>query len=308
MDLSPRRQAAFQHLASLVQVSSLVPISTIRQGFHYRGELIHLVNPRKGIHKPRQMDHILSIMTLIPQSTKLMTYDDQATMLRAIRDGHKSLRYAFMGKDPGAFENRQLRGAFEREVPIIYFLGVQPGLVRPIVPTFVVDWDQDRLEVQIEFGANIRLDSGNSPSEIPCRKPNNIEYAHRLHEVREEILSLGFKNEVFEAYGGRCTLCGLSEPRLLGATYILRDIVCGLHTVTNGLLLCNIHRAAFDGNIIGIDTHYRLHSNHVDTIGHKTLIDLKSLHGKSITLPSDTSNWPDRNRLRERFNRFELLK
>lgn len=308
MDLSSRRQAAFQHIASLIQVSSPVHISTIRQGFHYRGELIHLVNPRKGIHKPRQMNHLLSIMTLIPQSTKLMRYDDQATMLRDIRDGQKCLRYSFMGRDPGAFENRQLRYAFEKEVPIIYFLGVQPGLVRPIIPTFVVGWSQERLEVQIQFGANIRLARDNSHPDIACRKPNNIEYAHRLHEVRDEILSLGFRDDVFEAYGGRCALCGLSEPRLLDVTYILRDIECGLYTVTNGLLLYNIHRAAFDCDLVGIDTQYRLHSNHVDTLGHKTLIDLKSLHGKRIKLPDDTNKCPDRNRLRERFNRFALLK
>ena len=308
MDLSPRRQAAFQHIASLVQVSSLVHISTIRQGFQYRGELIHLVNPRKGIHKPRQMNHILSIMTLIPLTTKLIRYDDQATMVRDIRDGHKNLRYSFMGTDPGAFENRQLRGAFEKEVPIIYFLGVQPGLVRPIIPTFVVGWDQDKLEAQIEFGANIRLGKGNSHSDIACRKPNDVEYAHRLHEVRDEILSLGFRDDVLEAYGGRCALCGLSEPRLLDATYILRDVECGLYAVTNGVLLCNIHSAAFDGDLIGIDTQYRLHSLHVDTKGHKTLMDLKRLHGESIRLPNDTNKYPDRNRLRERFNRFTLLK
>jgi len=39
-----------------------------------------------------------------------------------------------MGTDPNAADNRWLREAMENRIPIIYFLGVAPGLYQAIVP------------------------------------------------------------------------------------------------------------------------------------------------------------------------------
>jgi putative restriction endonuclease len=58
-----------------------------------------------------------------------------------IFDGHEKLNYASMGTVPAAPDNVWLRDAAERQIPLIYFLGVWPGRYQAIIPTFVVDWD-----------------------------------------------------------------------------------------------------------------------------------------------------------------------
>ena len=284
MVLSLYRQAAFTYVDSLIQPAELIDIAILRRGFSYSGQHIHLINPRKGIHKPRQMNHVLSIMTLIPRSTTLARYDDQLRMLTDIRAGRNELYYSFMGQNPDAFENLALRRAFAKEIPLIYFLGIRPGQVLPIAPVFVVGWDRHTLEAQIEFGPKIRLGKGGSPSTIRCRRPISVEYEQRLYEVRMAISRQFFRDEVFASYNGRCALCGLPERRLLSAAAISPKIDHDSFIVTNGLLLCHNHHAAFNSGLIAIDSDYRLHSNHLDTKGHKTLEGLKKLHGKHIKL------------------------
>jgi hypothetical protein len=57
-----------------------------------------------------------------------------------------------MGTDPTSGDNRWLREAMERPIPVIYFLGVSPGRYQPIIPTFIVGWHPERLRVQLAFG------------------------------------------------------------------------------------------------------------------------------------------------------------
>jgi putative restriction endonuclease len=86
-----------------------------------------LVNPQRGIFKPRDFPFLLCIRTVIPRAGARLWYDDQTQAHRQIYEGDEILDYAFMGKDPGAPENQWLREAYERQVPVIYFLGVSPG-------------------------------------------------------------------------------------------------------------------------------------------------------------------------------------
>ena len=43
----------------------------------------------------------------------------------------------------------------EQQIPIIYFLGTSPGRYQPIIPTFIVGWDSERLRVQLAFGGHL---------------------------------------------------------------------------------------------------------------------------------------------------------
>ena len=63
------------------------------------------------------------------------------------------------------------------------------------------------------------------------------------------------------AYGNRCVISGLPEPRLLDAAHIVADTdeTLGQPIVTNGLPLSKLHHAAFDANLIGIDPDFRIH-------------------------------------------------
>ena len=116
------------------------------------GERWPLVNPQRGIFKPRGMPFLLSIRTVFPRNGGRVWYDDQRHVHRQIFAGDEELDYAFMGTDPSAAENVWLWQAAERQIPFIYLLGVSPGRYQAIVPTFVVDWDPRRLSVPIAFG------------------------------------------------------------------------------------------------------------------------------------------------------------
>ena len=42
------------------------------------------------------------------------------------------------GEKSDAADNRWLREAFDNRVPVIYFLGVAPGLYQAIIPTYIL--------------------------------------------------------------------------------------------------------------------------------------------------------------------------
>jgi predicted restriction endonuclease len=69
----------------------------------------------------------------------------------------------------------------------------------------------------------------------------------RRYALREE----SFRDAVLSAYGGRCAISHLPEPRLLDAAHIVKDAdeQLGQPIVTNGLPLTKIHHAAFDAHL-----------------------------------------------------------
>jgi putative restriction endonuclease len=134
-------QAAFDHIRALQARDLVLDHETIKQGFVFDGERWPLWNPQRGIFKPRGLPFLLSIRTVYPRKGARIWYDDQRRVHGQIFAGEEVLDYAFMGSDPSAPDNVWLREAAERQVPIIYFLGVAPGRYQAILPTFVVEWD-----------------------------------------------------------------------------------------------------------------------------------------------------------------------
>jgi len=62
------RQAAFSHLDRLSTLrGGVLDSADLALGFEFRGQRIPLINPQRGIFKPRQMAHLLSIKTVIPR-------------------------------------------------------------------------------------------------------------------------------------------------------------------------------------------------------------------------------------------------
>jgi putative restriction endonuclease len=43
--------------------------------------------------------------------------------------------------------------AMENRIPVIYFLGLAPGLYEAIVPAYLVCWDARALKARVAFGA-----------------------------------------------------------------------------------------------------------------------------------------------------------
>jgi putative restriction endonuclease len=87
-----------------------------------------------------------------PRQGGRVWYEDQREAHQQIYPGDDVVEYAFMGTDPDAPDNRWLRDAMKRQIPVIYFLGTSPGRYQPIIPTFIVGWHPERLRVQLAFG------------------------------------------------------------------------------------------------------------------------------------------------------------
>ncbi len=298
------RQSAIDHVRRLAGSGEPLTSEQLAAGFFHNGERIPLVNPQRGIFKPRQMKFLLSIRTVFPRRGARVWYDDQKEVHQQIFAGRETVDYAFMGDDPNAADNRWLHEAMENQIPIIYFLGVSPGRYEALTPTFIVGWDAAILKARIAFSI---VEDGKA--EAP---DSATERRYALREVKQRLHQTMFREMVIAAYDGRCTLSGLPEPRLLDAAHIVSDSdeKYGQPVITNGLPLSKIHHAAFDKHLIGIDPDYRIHvSNRLRALNDgPTLEALKLLHQTEIRLPHREKDNPDRDRLAMRFELFKAAR
>jgi putative restriction endonuclease len=295
------RLAAFEHVKCMREVRSLLTSDDLRSGFEFEGARVPLINPQRGIFKPRQMRRLLSIRTVFPRSGNRVWYDDQRDVHRQLFESQETVEYSFMGTDPEASDNRWLREAFEAHTPVIYFLGIAPGRYDAIVPVFVAAWDPKALKVRVEFGV---------PEEQQLKPPENwAKRRYALRIVKQRLHQASFREAVITAYNGRCALSGLPEPLLLDAAHIVPDVDerFGHPIIQNGIPLSKIHHAAFDAHLIGIDGDYRLHISErlLGQSDGPMLEALKALKGRLIRLPSRPQDKPDRDRLAQRFERFK---
>lgn len=294
------RLAAFAMVRRLTEVLGELGARDLKAGFEFHGERIPLVNPQRGIFKPQQMRYLLSIRTVYPRSGARVWYDDQRHVHRQIYEGDEAADYAFMGQNPDAADNRWLREAMENRIPVIYFLGVAPGLYQAIVPAYVVGWDTQGLKARVAFGA---VEA--ATLEFPA---TGMERRYGLQQVKRRLHQASFREAVIAAYDGRCAVSGLPEQRLLDAAHIMPDAneELGHAMVPNGIPLSKIHHAAFDGHLIGIDPDFRIHvaDRLLKTKDGELLEVLKRLHHAKLHLPARRRDWPDQERLAIRFDQF----
>jgi len=298
------RLAAFNAVRLLTQVRNDLTGQDLRAGFEFRGQRFPLINPQRGIFKPRQMQHLLSIRTVFPRSGARVWYDDQRDVHRQIYDGDEAVDYAFMGDNPNAADNRWLRDAMENRVPVIYFLGVAPGRYQALIPAFIVGWDSRALKASVAFGL---------PAQDELTPPKSgTQRRYALREVKHRIHQASFREAVITAYSGRCALSGLPEPLLLDAAHIVsdKDERLGQPVVPNGLPLSKIHHAAFDAHLIGIDPDFRIHvSKRLLSRRDGPLLEtLKRLDLERLHLPVREKDWPDRDRLAIRYEIFKAAR
>ena len=296
------RMAAFSHVLRLSEIQNNITSAELRLGFTFEGKRIPLVNPQRGIFKPRQMQYLLSIRTVFPRRGARVRYDDQRRVHRQIFESDEAVDYAFMGQNPDAADNRWLREAFENRIPVIYFLGIAPGRYQPIILSYISDWDANALMARAVFG-----------------NPNQNEYAapetdgerrYALHTVKQRLHQASFREAVITAYNGRCALSGLPEKLLLDAAHIIsdKDERLGQLIVPNGLPLSKIHHAAFDAHLIGIDPDHGLHvSEQLLGLHDGPMLEaLKQLDGGKLHLPTRPEDYPDRDRLALRYVQFRM--
>lgn len=295
------RLAAFERVRLLTDLHGTLTAKELSPGFRFEGERIPLVNPQRGIFKPRQMLHLLSIKTVVPRPGGRVWYDDQLMAHSQIFENDESVDYAFMGTNPNAADNQWLREAFESHVPVIYFLGVAPGRYQALMPTFIAGWDGGALTAKLVFGL---------PDQQEVATPQGaVERRYALRLVKQRLHQTSFREAVIAAYSGRCAVSKLAEPVLLDAAHIIsdRDELLGQPVVQNGMPLSKLHHAAFDRHLIGIDPDYGLH------VAERLLVQkdgpmleaLKRLDGSRIRLPRRNEDFPDRDRLAQRFELFK---
>jgi putative restriction endonuclease len=267
------------------------------ESFEFRGTRVRLIAPRQGIWKPATFNAALSFVTTFTPQTERPPYDDDI--------GEDSYpRYKWRGTDPLHHDNVALRRAMELGKPLLWFVGVAPGIYEPHAPVWLVHEEpvDHQFVVAIDEPARSWWRPGleSAPVFDPVRRYAQVLVQQRLHQRL-------FRSRVLVAYQQQCALCRLRHPRLLDAAHIRTDAQGGEPVVTNGLAMCAIHHRAFDADVLTVTPKYRIEiSPRVlkEHDGPTLQYALQGLHGESITLPRHRAEHPDRDLLEERLERF----
>jgi putative restriction endonuclease len=291
-DLDTRlRLAMFAHLD---RVSAAHPDgipSDAANSFSFDGLSIRLI-VQPGIRKPAQLSAALTIRTTWTAPGAQAPYQDGVSA-----DGN--LHYKWRGTDAAHPDNRALREAMARRLPLAYFYPVARGVYQAIYPVYLVEEDPQAHEFAVDLGEYPALDE---PGEDTLdRRYTRRLTLQRLHQVL-------FRPMVLRAYESRCTLCRLGHAPLIDAAHILPDRhERGDPIVPNGLAMCKIHHAAYDANIIGIrpDRIVEVRDDVLAEIdGPMLRHGLQEMHGSAIFLPRSRRDHPDPTRLEERYEEF----
>jgi putative restriction endonuclease len=287
------RTAAFDHLTRLLAGS---PDETLASAdinrFEFQGRPTPLV-VQTGIWKPAVLDAALSIRTTYTPPSQPPPYADDLG-----DDG--LVRYKWRGTDPQHSDNRALRTALQRSSPLVYFVGVDPGVYLARYPVWLVSEDPGRREFTVALDEGQRLADGTSLA------ASQREYIRRLTNLR--LHQPIFRARVLRAYGGSCAICQLRHAALLDAAHILPDThPRGEPVVPNGLALCKIHHAAYDRNIVGVrpDLQVEVQPRVLAEIdGPMLRHGLQEMAGVRLRVPRRSDAQPDRDRLGERYLEF----
>lgn len=209
------------------------------EDFEYNGVRVPLIDRQRGIRKPRFLDAALSIITVYRPEGAVRPYEDGTGA-----DG--LIRYKWRGLDPLHAENRALRAAMDMRTPLIWFVGVGPGLFQAVFPVYVAGEEPELNQFALALDEIYGLVDFDSPLEVQMRRYVERVTKQRLHQPV-------FRSSVLRAYTRRCAVCALAHTSLLDAAHIVPDShKLGEASVRNGMALCKLHHAAFDAGIMGI--------------------------------------------------------
>ncbi len=293
MDDDLIRMEAFTWLKGQVDIhGEILDWSALANGFMFRDQRIHLVG-QSGIWKPQVMQFPISITTKFGGP-----YPD-----RLNKDG--LIEYRYRGNNPDFWDNVGLREAMKLKKPLIYLFGVSRGRYFVSFPVYIVHDDPARLTFTVQVDEISALSDTMSVED-----PNTLMFrrAYATTSAKIRLHQQSFRERVLKAYRNQCTLCRLKHPELLDAAHIIADNEeWGDPVIQNGLSMCKIHHAAFDRNIIGINPDYFIHVRQdilEETDGLMLKYGLQSLENQKIILPNSHRDYPDQNRLEERFDQF----
>lgn len=304
------RQAVFAHVRKLVAKKGFLTKKQLRQKLSSSvcgGKRFSLIHPQWAGYKPKQMSHLLSLLSTRRGS---VIYDIPIPEPPTQGDVDSTDYLLIKGQSPDYFRNRYLRDAGAHGVPILFFLEIDRQC---FVPTraIIKSWKPKERRVELVFSS---LDSSvenldDATNDLNHRYDSNHRFIvakrkQRLHQYQ-------FRRDLIKAYGGRCAISGLSVPELLEAAHIIPDYhVDSQPIVSNGLLLSKIHHAAFDANLIGITGAYHVKVSKrllQQDSGSSDLLTLwKKINNKRIRfLPRREKDWPNEKFLKKRYKEFQ---
>jgi putative restriction endonuclease len=292
------RLAAFAFLDEQRTLSSdLMDRRDLQRGFVLDGERIPLQAPQ-GIFKPRACRLPLSITTVAAKDDGSRPYDD------AIGDDGL-LRYRYRGTDADHRDNVGLREAMARRVPLIYFHGVVEGRYEAEYPVFIVGDSPESLTFAVTVDERRFATLGNVADDSI---ETDIRRRYVTRTVQQRLHQQEFRERVLEAYQRHCAVCRLKREQLLEAAHIVGDReALGLPIVPNGLALCALHHAAFDGHLMTVRPDYQIEVRRDvldESDGPMLIHGLQGFHGQSIRLPRRHQLRPDVQLLEVRYDRF----
>ena len=290
------RVRAFEWTKEQVSIhGDVLPRSLLEQGFEFEGERIPLIAPQ-GIFKPRWLDLPLSITTA-PKGP----YNDTFSP-----DGY--LLYKYRGDNPLHRDNVGLRRAMMEGKPLLYFQGLSPGRYAAAWPVYIVGDNPAALTFKVAVDDVDAVSFAGNQTVLSEATDARRAYITTL--VRQRLHQRTFRERVIIAYLEQCALCRLRHYELLDAAHIIPDVEPeGLPSVRNGISLCKLHHAAFDGLLLGITPDYTIEIRNdllEEADGPMLQHGLKELHRTQIVLPRDKQLWPNREALDQRFRRFKL--
>jgi putative restriction endonuclease len=285
------RVAMFAHLDRVGRAHPEGIPSSVVNSFEFEGRPVRLI-VQTGIRKPAGLSAALTIRTAYTPPGGMAPYADEVDLAG-------NLRYKWRGTDPEHSDNRALREAMRRGVPLAYFAPVASGVYEAIHPVYLVAEDPGRHEFAVDLMGG--LGGAGAVDQVAERRYAPELTLRRLHQAL-------FRPKVLQAYQGRCALCRLRHVRLLDAAHILPDgHLRGDPVVPNGLAMCKIHHAAYDVDIIGIRPDYVVEVRKdvlAEIDGPMLRHGLQEMHGTKILRPKARPDRPDPTRLEERWERF----
>jgi len=300
LDEDAIRLAVFQWLKEYsARYGGVLPRALLAHGIDVGGRHVTLLGP-KGIWSPAGFGAVpLSITTTINGP-----YDDACGI-----DGR--LVYRYRGDDPDHPDNRGLREAMKTKTPLIYFHAVEKSAYVPVWPVFIEENHPESLYCIVRTDLEYAIPGAHANTLLAgfAAEPEHEALQRYVdHVVRQRLHQGAFRARVLRAYHTSCTLCALKHAELLDAAHIIPDAEeSGTPVIRNGLALCKIHHAAYDQNIIGIDPDFHAHVREdilQEVDGPMLRYGLQKMNDQTILLPAHKGDWPERDRLSERYKRF----
>jgi len=296
------RLAVFDHVEQLRRAAGgLVSARDLNVNIEFEGRQIPIWNQQRGIYRPAVLGPsgaALTIVTTAPRPGKPAPYDDH------IGEDDDWIAYRYRGTDPSTFDNMALRRAGELQRPLLYLVGIRPGIYDPLFPAYIVADDPSTLTAHVSIGAPLTVHEPRDVAESVFaleRRYHTVAVKQRLHQRK-------FRELVLNAYKERCAMCSLGHTSLLDAAHILEDRdERGRPEVPNGVALCKIHHSAYDANILGISPDYLVHVREAVLAEHDGPMlryGLQALQHQRIQLPRAVELRPRLDYLADRFERF----